>query len=213
MKNGLVFLLLFAISSSVNAQMTLYDPVTSRTFNADKYSSIKGSPFLFEKWIRGSATSARGIYKDLELKLDSYSNTLFFNREDEPYEFLEPIKSFVLVGADSMFFKNGLTGPSLKPDQYVQVLAEGKVGFYRSDIKTISEMSEINVGMVKTFNNSTRYYIVKDGQTKLARLNKSDILEYIKDKEDAVKEYIDKNKNATKKEADFVRILNYYNSL
>jgi hypothetical protein len=35
----------------------------------------------------------------------------------------------------------------------------------------------------------------------------------MKDKEDAIKEFIDKNKLPTKKEGDFVKILKYYNSL
>jgi hypothetical protein len=199
---------------SINAQgMTLYDPVTSRTFDSDKYSSMKGSPFLYEKWNAGTATSQRGVYNELELKLDSYANILYYNREDNLYEFLEDIRSFVIFNGDSMYFKKGLSAPSLKPNQYVQVLAEGKMSLYRSEIKQISEMSEINAGMVKTFTTSTRYYVTKDGQTQLIKLNKSDVLGFMKDKETEIKDYIEKNNIGTKKEADLAKIIKYYNSL
>jgi hypothetical protein len=97
--------------------------------------------------------------------------------------------------------------------QFVQVLAEGKISFYRSDIKLISEMSEINSGMIKTFITATRYFIIKDGQTALIRLNKNEVFELMKDNEAKVKSFIEEHKIPVKKEADFTRILQFYNSL
>lgn len=214
MKKIYTLLLLIICVMTVSAQMVLHDPVTGRTFDADKYSATRGTPFLFEKWMPGTATSDRGVYPNLELKLDAYNNVLYFNRDDQPHEFMDHIKSFTLrSGTDTLYFKKGITGSNLKADQFVQVLADGNLGFYRSDIKTISEMSEINAGIVKTFNTSTRYYILKNGATQLVKLNKGDILEYMKDKEDKVKEYMDSNKIQGKKENDLVKIIRYYNSL
>ncbi len=195
------------------SQNVLYDPVTNRTFKADKYSEIKGSAFLYDKWLPGSATSSHGIYKNLKLKLDAYESVLYFNKEDESYEFQEPVSSFVIANNnDSLRFIKGLTSNGLKPEQFVQVLASGKLNFYRSDIKTVSEMSEINAGMVKTFINSTRYYIIKDGKTEITRLNK-EIVEYMNDKKEQVKNYIDANNLSTKKEPDIANLIRYYNTL
>ncbi len=209
----LVSVFAFATCMAFSQDMVLHDPVTGKSFSSEKYSEIRGTPFLYDKWIPGTATSARGIYKDLQLKLDSYNNILYFYKDETPYEFQEPIKSFMLINPDTLRFKKGISGSGLKADQWVQVFTEGKIGFYRSDIKLVSEMSEINVGMVKTFTNSSRYYISKDGKTELVKLSKGDIFEHIKDKEDQVKAYIDANNIGTKKEGDFAKILRYYNSL
>jgi hypothetical protein len=214
MKKLFYICILSLVTTSVFSQgMILHDPVTGRVFKADKYSAIRGTPFLFDKWLPGSASSERGTYHNMQLKLDAYDNVVYFNKNDEPYEFQEKIVSFTLVDPDTMYYRKGITGPGLKPEQFVRVLVEGKLGAYKSDIKMVSEMSEINSGMVKTFTGSTRYYISKDGKIELVKLNKSDIFEFIKDKEDKVKEYIDQQKISTKKEADFVNILKYYNSL
>ena len=209
-----MFLLSFTILCCVagSAQMVLHDPVTGRTFDVERYSSTRGTPFLFEKWLPGTATSERGIYKNLELKLDAFTNTLYFNRNDELYEFIEQIKSFTIISGDTLYFKKGLSGNNLKPDQYVQVLAEGKVNFYKSEIKSITEMSEINAGMVKTFISSTRYFISKDDKLEMVKLNK-DILDFMGDKKDQIKDFMDSNKISAKKESDFVKIIRLYNSL
>ena len=210
----ILFLIAVVFSSTLfSQQLILIDPVTNRSFNTDKYSSVRGTPFLNESWQQGFATSTRGTYKSLELKLDAYENRLYFNKNDVPYEFQEDILSFTLINAgDTLHFRKGITGSNLKANEYVQVLSEGKISFYRSDIKSISEMSEINAGMVKSFITSTRYYISKDGKTELVKLNK-DILDHLKDKEDQLKEFMDTNKLSAKKEADIQKIVNYYNSL
>lgn len=210
----LLFVIVTGWINGYGQVMVLHDPVTARSFSTEKYSAIKGTPFLYDKWTPGSATSARGTYKDLQLKLDAYENILYFSKDEFTFEFQETIKSFTLIiEGDTLHFKRGLTGSNLKANQYVQVLTEGKLSLYRSDIKSISEMSEINAGMVKTFISSNRYYIGTDDKLELVKLNKGDIFEYFKDKEDKVKAYMDANKIGTKKEADFAKILKYYNTL
>jgi hypothetical protein len=211
-----IFLAVILISfswASYSQAMVLIDPVTNRPFNTDKYSAVRGTPFLNENWQKGSAISQRGIYQNLELKLDAYENVLYFNKEDVPYEFQENIISFqTFSNGDTLKYLKGISASNLKPGQYVQVLAEGKINFYRSDIKTISEMSEINAGIVKSFITSTRYFINRDGKTELVKLNK-DILAYMKDKEDRVNDFMDSNKISAKKEADFKKIITFYNGL
>lgn len=103
---------------------------------------------------------------------------------------------------------------NIKPDQYVQVLvAQGAVQLYRSDIKQVTEMSEINAGMVKTFANATRYFIKKGDQFKLVKLNKEEIMPFLIEKETEINDFIAKKKLNLKKEADFVQILQAFNAL
>lgn len=116
--------------------------------------------------------------------------------------------------SNQMVFIKGLNQAGLKPDQYIQVLvSSGTVQFYRSDIKQVSEMSEINAGMVKTFANTSRYYIKKGDELKFIRLNKEDILPFFVDKEAAINAIIIERKLNLKKEGDIVQAILAYNNL
>ena len=196
----------------------LYDPIANRTFDTERYSGIRGTPFLVDKWQKGSVLTVKGIYQNLELKFDAYENKLYFNKNDESFEFQDPIISFTFIPNSSdtslnMKYIKGLSGSGLTPNQFVKVLAEGKVSLYRSDIKAVSEMSEINAGMVKTFANVTRYYVVKDKVTQLIKINKSEIMNLVKDQEAKIQAYISEHKISIKNESDAAEILFYYNQL
>jgi hypothetical protein len=212
-------LLLTITSFSFAQTMVLVDPVSSRVFSTEKYSGYNGSPFLLnDNWTPGSATVPKGTYKDLELRLDVYNSVLYFKRNEEPYEFQDEVMSFVLMPNVSdtttwMRFKKGFADGGLKPQQYVQVLVEGKVSLYKSELKLLSEVNQVNQGVVKTFSTTVRYFILKNGAMQLIKLNKSDILELLKDQEAKVKQFIDELKISFKKDKDVARLLAYYNSL
>jgi hypothetical protein len=212
------FIALLINSSSLAQNMVLNHPLSSKVFSTDKYSGIDGSPFLYDKWISGSATIAKGYYNNLELRLDAYSNTLYFNKDGEPYEFVDDVKKFILMptvtdSSSYQYYKKGISGAGINTNQYVQVFFEGPLSLYRSDIKLLSEVNQINVGVVKTFTASTRYFIMKDNTLKLIKLNKKEVFEIIKDKEGKINAYVTEQKLSTKKEADLIAILKYYNTL
>lgn len=213
----LFFALGLSMAISSSAQISyLQDPVSNTLFNTEKYSEIKGSPFLLTKWVPGTATTEKGTYNKLSLKLDVYNNTLMFERDDQPYEFQESIKTFTLntSSKDTLSFRRGISGGGLKPEQYVQILAEGpKASAYRSDIKLVSEMSEINKGMVKTFNTAIRYFIVKNNTPVLVKLNKKEVLAQLSDQEAKLAAYMDENKISLKREDDLAKVVAYYNTL
>jgi len=218
MKILIILLLFISNVIALNAQdNVLIDPVTSRTFDSQRYSEIRGTPFLMDKWIQGSVTIHRGVYKNQQLKLDVYNNTLLFEKDGGSYEFYEPVLSFVLMPNPSdsssyMYFINGVSSGGLKPQQFVQVLAKGRLNFYRSDIKLLSDMNEINKGVVKIFNNSTRYYFKDSTQTQVMKLSQKDILGLMNDKIAIVEEYMNRNKLNLKKEKDVAELVKFYNS-
>ncbi len=199
--------------------MILTDPVTSRTFDTQKYSGIKGSPFLNEEFVLADVVIGRGIYKNQKIKLDLVNNTVLFSKNDEEFEFTEPVLKFTLMPRPSdtssyQHFIKGINAGGLKPDQFVQVLAEGPVALYRSDIKLVSETNEVNAGVIKVFNNSTRYFIRdKEGRVQVIKLNEKDILNFLQDKKQAMDEYISKNRPNLKREKDAAALVKYYNSL
>lgn len=218
MKSYYLLLILIFSSASAISQMVLQDPVTARVFSTEKYSEIKGSPFLFKDWTKGSVTTLQGRYDNLELKFDVYDNTLYFNKEDKLFEFKDEVKSFVLMpkqddSSSYLYFVKGFTAEGLNSRKYIQVLSEGKLSFYKSDIRLLSELNEINKGIVKSFSNATRYYIAVKGELHVARLSKNDILPYFKDKEQQINSFMETNKLGFKKEQDIKKIIDYYNSL
>ena len=220
MKKIIICILLCFGLQNVQAQLLqLQDPVSSKNFNPEKYAGIRGTPFLQEKWVHGSVTTNLGVYNDLELKIDLYDNILFFNNGGEPFELIDKIVEVKLFpkwpdNKNELLFIKGLSQAGIKPEQYIQVLVgTGAVQFYRSDIKQVSEMSEINAGMVKTFANASRFYIKKGDQFKLIRLNKEDVMSFLIDKDAAINAVITEKKLNLKKEGDIAQAIQAYNSL
>jgi hypothetical protein len=220
MKKLLFSLLLCTSIYTAQAQLLqLQDPVSSKNFNPEKYADIRGTPFLQDKWVHGAVTTNLGVYNDLELKIDLFENALFYNNGGDPFELVDKILEVKLFpkwpdNKNELVFIKGLNQGGLKPEQYVQVLVgTGAVQFYRSDIKQVSEMSEINAGMVKTFSNTSRYYIKKGDQFKFIRLNKDDIMAFLMDKEVDINAIITEKKLNLKREGDIAQAIQAYNSL
>jgi hypothetical protein len=216
--SGSIFLLLFSPAFSQNV-MVLQDPISSKVFSSERYSDVRGTPFLFEKWMKGTVTTPRGIYNDLEIKFNVYDNALFFSRDDNAYEFTDNITSFTLMPkpddkSSYLVYKKGITGPDFKPTEFVRVLAEGNgASAYKLDQKYFSEKSEINAGIVKTFAHNSKYYIQVNKNISFVKLNKAEILNVLKDKEDKLNTYISEKKLNFKKDTDLIELVNYYNTL
>jgi hypothetical protein len=217
-----LFIFLFSILTSVATfsqnVYSLQDPVTSKRFNSEKYSGIRGTPFLFDKWIKGTVNTPGGAYQNLELKFNVYDNALFFNKDDESFELQDNILSFTLMPKPNdpsthLLYRNGIAGADLKGNEYVQVLLEGTVGLYKRDLKQLSEMSEINAGIVKTFANTSKYYIMKNNQLQFLKINKSEVLNILSDKQDKINAYITEKKYSFRKDAELVDVLKYYATL
>jgi len=211
------FILMLVFQTSQAQLLQLQDPVSSKNFNPDKYAGIRGTPLFQDKWIHGSVVTTKGIYPDLELKIDLYDNILFFNKDDASFELLDQIVSVKLFPKwpdtlQQFIFVKGMSQNGLRPEQYVQALVgTGAIQLYRSDIKQVTEMSEINAGMIKTFANTSRYYIKKGDQLKLIKLNKEEIMPFLMDKEAELNSVIEAKRLNLKKESDIIQLVQAYN--
>lgn len=211
------FILMLVFQTSQAQLLQLQDPVSSKNFNPDKYAGIRGTPLFQDKWIHGSVVTTKGVYPDLELKIDLYDNILFFNKDDASFELLDQIVSVKLFPKwpdtlQQFIFVKGMSQNGLRPEQYVQALVgTGAIQLYRSDIKQVTEMSEINAGMIKTFANTSRYYIKKGDQLKLVKLNKEEIMPFLMDKEAELNSVMDAKKLNLKKESDIIQLIQAYN--
>ncbi len=215
----LLLLLNMILISAKSQLLQLQDPVSSKNFNPEKYADIRGTPLLVDKWIHGSVKTNKGVYADLELKIDLFDNLVFFNKNEASFELLDQIIYIKLFPKwpdtlTQQIFIKGLSQVGIQPNQYVQVLVgSGDIQLYRSDIKQVSEMSEINVGMVKTFSNTSRYYIKKNNQFKLVKLNKEEIMPYLTEKDIEINAIILSKKLNFKKESDIIQLLRAFNDL
>jgi hypothetical protein len=219
MKLFIAVLTVVLFCSNVKAQpLQLYDPVANRTFSAEKYTSIRGVPFLFDKWMNAIIYTEKGYYEGLQIKYDLFENKIYFNKNDESFELQENVKNFTLFSNPSdpksaLKFSKGFKGSGLNADQFVQVLVDGNVQLLKSDIKSLTEMSEINAGMVKTFATTTRYYINNSKGVFLIRFNKSELLPFLQDKDEQIQSFIKEKGLNLKRDMDLLTLLNYYNSL
>ena len=214
----IVLIVAGACADSRSQNMILHDPVSSRIFSVDKYSGIKGTPFLREDWIQGSVNTSKGFYNNLELKLDLYGNTLFFKRDDKEYEFEDKVNGFILMqdpndSSTYQYFVKGLTGSGIRSEQFVQILEEGRLNLYRADNKQLTELNQVNQGIIKSFSTSTRYLLLKENSLQTIRLNKNDLLEKLGDRRQEIEDFIKTKKPDPKKESGLVSIIRYYNSL
>jgi hypothetical protein len=213
----IAFILMLVFQTSQAQLLQLQDPVSSKNFNPDKYAGIRGTPLFQDKWIHGSVLTSKGIYPDLELKIDLYDNILFFNKDDASFELLDQIFSIKLFPKwpdtlQQLIFVKGMSQNGLKPEQYVQALVgAGAIQFYRSDIKQVTEMSEINAGMIKTFANTSRYYIKKGNEFKLIKLNKEEVMPFLMEKEAELNAVIEAKRLNLKKESDIIQVIQVYN--
>jgi len=213
----IAFILMLLFQTSQAQLLQLQDPVSSKNFNPDKYAGIRGTPLFQDKWIHGSVLTSKGIYPDLELKIDLYDNILFFNKDDASFELLDQIFSIKLFPKwpdtiQQLIFVKGMSQNGLKPEQYVQALVGvGAIQLYRSDIKQVTEMSEINAGMIKTFANTSRYYIKKGNEFKLIKLNKEEVMPFLMEKEAELNAVIEAKRLNLKKESDIIQVIQVYN--
>jgi hypothetical protein len=213
----IAFILMLVFQTSQAQLLQLQDPVSSKNFNPDKYAGIRGTPLFQDKWIHGSVLTSKGLYPDLELKIDLYDNILFFNKDDASFELLDQIFSIKLFPKwpdtlQQLIFVKGMSQNGLKPEQYVQALVgAGAVQLYRSDIKQVTEMSEINAGMIKTFANTSRYYIKKGNEFKLIKLNKEEVMPFLMEKEAELNAVIEAKRLNLKKESDIIQVIQVYN--
>lgn len=212
---SIVFIL---FGSTLFAQVQIQDPLSGKILSVSKYGGINGNPFLSDQWMTGDVNLKQGKYTNLELKYDAFSNTLYFNKNGELFEFQDEVISFLLMPnkkeeSKQQLFVKGLESRDFGKNQFVQVLQNGTIGFYKLTMVFVSEMNKINEGVVKTFQKSERYYFKVNERLEMIRFNKKDILDFFADRSAAVEKYATSADLSFKKEADIVKILAYYNSL
>ena len=211
-------LISFWCLSSVFSQVQIQDPLSGRLLSVSKYAGINGNPFLNDRWTNGDVTIKKGVYVNILLKYDAFSNVLYFNKNDELFEFEDEVISFVLKPnredtSTYQFFVKGLESVDIKQNQFLQELYKGKFGFYKTTFVFLSEMNKINEGSVKNFQKTVKYYFKSNGKMTQVMLNKKDVLALFGEKQIDVESFAIAAGLSYKKESDVSKMIQYFDGL
>lgn len=187
----------------------------------NQYDDIKGEAFNSPQWLPARIISANGrAYDGFKLKLDIYTNTLYANINDTIYDLSPaPVSRFQLYPnfPDTItrkVYKKGFVASGLKPENYLQILAEGKVVLLKQETLEIKDVHEDALTTTKKFVGQTYYYIIKNGSApEQVRLNKSNLQQTTGDKWKEVSVYMKAKDLSFSSEDDWKAVLAYYNSL
>lgn len=207
-----LFFVMVCFSTATAQMVLLMNPETGRVFDVSKYADMNGSPFLLDEWVEGDVQLSDGIYKNLRLKFDVYEQVLYFENEGQAFTFKGSVNAFTLkpdqndTSSYRRFFHSaaGLEG-------YIEQVESGRLSFYRSDKKMLSDVNELNRGVIKTFNTTIRYYIKDSKRIQLIKLSEKDILPFMSDRESDIKTFINDFKLNLKREKDVRILIAYYN--
>ena len=174
MKTILPVVIALAISSAAAAQT-----VTSTTTNAltvtditgkplpNKGAITKGSPMLNENWGTGMVKLHTGAWvKEVPLQFNLEQNELYFQRNQQMFEFSEPVAEFILGYEEegkthSAHFRCGY--PPIgrySPQTYYEIAVDGpKVQLLKKITKVAIERNEYGVGMGKEYKLAVQWVI------------------------------------------------------
>lgn len=219
-----VFFLSFCVAHAQNnsdnplSNRQIISPATGELLYIYQYEDVKGSAFLFDKWLQGTVIlNNHAIYKNVKLKFDVSNNEFVFNRNDSSFILgPEAIEVRLFQNKDDSFvFKKGYDiSNSIQPSKYLQVMTEGKLTFLKFLEKSVEEYKEYgDATKYKRFAEINNYYLYKDGKADGIRISKKALQSLLSDKWDKVSQYLSQNNLSGKDEKSVIAAIRYYNSL
>jgi hypothetical protein len=205
---------------AISAQGFMADAVNpGRVYREMKSSDIAGSPLLFENWTAARVKIINGkVITGLLVNFDVYNNKpLYLNRE-ETFEFgdeLEYIETGFDGSTERKMFMNGFVSNQLNSKTFVQVLNEGKYRLLKHVKKVLVENkgSYGSAAENKVLEQQNFYFIANNQVATPAKLGKPSLEECAGRQWNKLSQYIDANQLNVKKEAGFIKALEYLNTL
>src|SRR5688572_3991003 len=82
-----------AASMGPGAAPMFITDVNGMPYRETSLSEVEGHPFLIEEWSRGLVKFKDGSYvKDIPVQFDIHNNKLYFKRNEQRFEFIQPIQ-------------------------------------------------------------------------------------------------------------------------
>ena len=224
--NKLILTLIFGIFFSFGFSQTnispniLAEPFQGQHIRMKADNDVEGTPLLYNDWKSGEVTLKNGQNYHLEkINFNASDGKFIYSKNDTVYEFVDNVNEIKIYSdnhsqdsSSDMIFRTDLL-----PDQsgFVQVVAKGKITILREFVKK-PEGENYTTGIV----NSTRKYVLHTQDVALVgnkvvpfKYGSSTLDEFTSDKKDKIDSYVKQNKLKPKKESDFLKCINFYNSI
>ncbi|MEP6713355.1 MAG: hypothetical protein ABJA37_13095 [Ferruginibacter sp.] len=207
--------------NSSNQQNLGGSTLDGQVFRVKASNDVEGSPLLFDDWKSGEVTLANNEKFEIDkLNMDASRDKFIYLKNDTMYEFFNEVKEVKInLGSTEdeskkyMVFKEGVN-----PDNgnFVQVLASGKITIFQEYDKK-PEGENYSNGIVE----NVRKYVLHSSKSALVNKKVIPIKSYsssaledlTSDKKTEVEAYVKQNNLKLKKESDFLKAIDYYNSI
>jgi hypothetical protein len=185
--------------------------------------NMEGSPFLFEDYLPASLISADGkYYSNVMVKINLVDNEIYYRLPDgremvsttpvkdiifsKPFASYSPVDSVVITGFNSAINKKGAVT--------YMICVEGKLKLLKKISISYKDLQEYgNTNTTRIFTRKESFEYIK-GSSSAQRLPKGEdaIVELMSDRRKDMNRFIIAQQLELKKEADIVRLFQYYNN-
>ncbi len=235
MKNFLFFFLFtFLLFCEINAQKNtisttgkwgqqlFISDVNGQAF-INKYDGIVGNVYDQADYQLARITLKDGrVYNDIKARINLLEHEVNFIASNGQEGFLGKGMATEIIytvtkesGQELQVFQCGF--PPIDNQNrisFYQILYNGKTSLLKSVYKSIQERNnDLSGERYKEFATYENVYLLKDGVMSRIKKDKSSLLNLLKDKEAALKKYIEDQKLNLKNEASLIELIKYYNSL
>lgn len=204
-------------TATVSAQFEPMYNSNNEVFTENRYSKVKGSPYLFDDWSKGTIYAADGEVQP--------HNQINFNGQNGKVEVKEGGDKIIALNAklynkieievdgQKHVFANRLRGE--KDLTYYEVIYGGKDLYFLKKFESdIKEDDVANYGVSKSQNRfvpETRHYILRNGQMEFTPRSKGKILKFFNSSK--LKKYVKKEKLNLRDDTDLRKALAYFEGL
>ena len=221
-----LFLLLAQISlAQVNEMVsntTLHEAGNKNLNYKTKYDNI-GSPYFLEGYQEAELTTTEGVYKNVKVKVNLESNEVLFI-SDEGKELVTtmpvwrirfPVKTGEQSDADKILIGVGKKPLNTAGASIYQLLESGACSLLKQVKATHADKQEqFKAAITRTYQQTETYYtLIQGGSPQKIKPGKDGLVNLFKDKKAAIANFIDENKLECQSEADYTKVVKYYNSL
>ncbi|MFT3678527.1 MAG: hypothetical protein QM781_21705 [Chitinophagaceae bacterium] len=189
--------------------------------SATKYVKVTGgSPYLSENWMKGTIVTPAGTKFDgLRLKVDLIDNSvIYLNPKGEEMICVATLNKIALrdtVTGKTYLLENtdvvsGYTGDK----GWLELLSGGTLSLYKQTSKAVTESKAYGSSITEQRIRANEKYLVSIGGV-ITRIKKvKEIADLVPaDKRQKLLDQIEKEKWSGKRESDYIKAVEYYNSL
>ncbi len=213
------YLILILVCGYFNLHAQFIQDISGKPVLTQKYTNIKGSPYLYPDWQKGTVKLSNGkVYKDVNLMLDLVSDEVFFKSPtgDDMLSFVDDVTEFTITdGQKTMYFNKGFNPvDEFTKNTFYQVLQKGTIGLLKKTRKVILETKAYNSASTdQQFDEQQYYYLLINDKLLRTKKDKKAILSALPAKKNEVEAYINKEKLKLKTDEDLTAVIKFYNEL